>query len=438
MAGKEWTKKMTVACPPDKSLTHRALMFAGLAKGRSTITDPLLGEDCMSTLECFKALGVTSALVRPENSQPFLTIDSPGWSSLKSPEMPLNFGNSGTTARLLTGVFAATPGLFITAFGDKSLSARPMGRVVDPLRRIGAVINGRKDGHLLPFAILGAELRPGHHVVDKASAQVKSALLLAALRVKGVTSVELPAGSRDHTEKILIAAGAKIEITQSGSMERIAVTGPFEIKSKDYLVPGDPSSAAFLVALGLLTPGLKLTITNVLRNHTRTGFMKILKLMAATFSIEPESTNSRIMEVTDQLTVTGAGSLNSCDVEASLAPTYIDEVPILAVVAMFANGTTRFRGLEELRVKESDRLIATANLVLAAGGTAVIEGDDLLVTGPVRGIQGFTFDPDGDHRLAMAAGILATRTSEPVKIIGPDCVNVSFPGFFELIRSITL
>ena len=431
-----------VACPPDKSLTHRALIFASLAKGRSVISNPLLGEDCISTMECFKSLGVSAVLTRPEGAVPYIVVDSPGWSGFVSPETPLNFGNSGTTARLLTGLFAATPGLFITAFGDKSLSSRPMGRVVEPLRSMGSLISGRSNGHQLPISILGTVLKPASHVVTKASAQVKSSLLLAGLKTEGTTTVTLPTGSRDHTEKLLSLLGANISIDHSKvGIETVSITGPFEVTPRDLLVPGDPSSAAFLAVFALLKLKNGLTITNVLENSTRTGFVTILNRMKARIRVESESLRPGLIESTSLATVlprTGdAIELSSVDIEAALAPTYIDEVPILAVAAMFANGETRFRGLEELRVKESDRLELTAKLITSAGGFAKIDGDDLIVRGPVDKISSFKFDPDGDHRLAMSAGVLAKLASGPCEILGKDCVNVSFPGFFELIESIS-
>ena len=431
----------SISCPPDKSLTHRALIFASLAKGRSEITDPLLGDDCLSTMDCFRKLGVHASLHQPEGKLPSILVDSPGWTGLKSPDVPLNFGNSGTTARLLTGVFAATPGLFVTAFGDSSLSSRPMGRVVEPLRRCGAKISGRRDGNLLPLAIEGGDLKAGAHVVDKASAQVKSALLLAGMGSQGLTQITLPSENRDHTEKLLIAAGAPITIdhTKEG-VEHITLKGPYHVAPGDYLVPGDPSSAAFLVVMALLQPDKKLTITNILDNTTRLGFLAVLKQMNASLTCAPEPNRPGLMESTLSLTVSGGFALSPVDISPALAPTYIDEVPIMAVAAMFASGSSRFRGLDELRVKESDRLAMTAKLLVTASGdpeAAKIEGDDLFVKGSLKKVVPFQFDPDGDHRLAMAAGVLSRLTQSPCVIKGPECVKVSFPDFFNVITSIS-
>jgi 3-phosphoshikimate 1-carboxyvinyltransferase len=418
-----------VACPADKSITHRSVMFAAMAKGRSRIERPLLGADCRSTMAAFRALGVAIDVGTAD-----LAVDSPGWDGWQSPVVPLDFGNSGTTARLLTGVFAATEGLFVTCFGDGSLSKRPMGRVVDPLRRAGAAIVGRHGGHLLPLAISGQRLRPMHHTVDKATAQVKSALVLAGLAVDGETAVTLPAGGRDHTERMLTALGAKLSVATAKGEETIAVKGPFRPQAGTFRVPGDPSSAAFFAVLGALGGG-RIEIAGVLENPTRTGFEVILERMGVRLSKSAPRLGNGLLEPEVDLTIAGGAPLMGVDMEPELAPSLIDEIPILAVCAMFARGESRFRGLGELRVKESDRLAKTIELVGAAGGKARAEGDDLIVSGGLSRARAFTYDPDEDHRLAMAAAVAAKYADGPCTVLDPSCVAVSFPGFFDVLGS---
>lgn len=419
-------------CPPDKSITHRSVMFASMAQGQSQVLSPLLGADCRSTMGVFRSLGVEI-----DETPTGIRVISPGWDHFCSPTMPLDFGNSGTTARLLTGLFAATPGLFVTCYGDASLSNRPMSRVVNPLRSVDASILGREQGRLLPLAIQGKQLRPGHHLVDKASAQVKSALILAGLNVEGASSVTLPGGSRDHTEKMLRGLGANIEVQvdQQRGLETITILGRFRPNPRIYRVPGDPSSAAFIAALSVLSSG-SIRINGMLDNPTRTGFMTILKRFGAHIEKSEPVRDDDALEPVVNLTIRGGYDLQAVDIEPELAPTYIDEVPVLAVVALFAKGRTRLRGLSELRVKESDRLAKTIELVTKSGGKAYAEADDLIIEGPLQRAQRFDFSPDWDHRLAMAAGVLAKFADGPCQIADPDCVKVSFPGFFDVLSSL--
>ena len=418
-------------CPPDKSITHRSVMFAALAKGESQILSPLMGADCRSTMGVFRALGATVI-----ESPTLVRVISPGWDDLHSPETPLDFGNSGTTARLLTGIFAASEGLFVTCFGDASLSKRPMGRVVTPLRSIGAQIMGRDNGTLLPMAILGSRLGGAEHVVDKASAQVKSALVLAGLNIAGETVINLPKGGRDHTEKMLMAMGAQIEVTTvEPGIEMIRVRGPFRPKPRCFKVPGDPSSAAFLAVLAAISSGT-MSIRAMLDNPTRTGFLTALERFGVAITRSAPLVDPDALEPMIDLTVHGGRTLHAVDLEPELAPSLIDEVPILAVAALFARGKTRFRGLSELRVKESDRLAKTIELLNCAGGHAHAEGDDLIIEGGLTKVKSFQYDPDWDHRLAMAAGVLAKYADGPCVIKDPDCVRVSFPGFFDVLSSL--
>jgi 3-phosphoshikimate 1-carboxyvinyltransferase len=427
----------SLACPPDKSVTHRSLIFAGMAKGVSEVVNPLLGADCLSTMGVLRALGCDVRQTTVDG-QAAVRIESPGWDHWRSPVVPLDFGNSGTTARLLAGVFAATPGLFVTAFGDASLSQRPMARVTKPLRAMGAAIAGREDASLLPLAIGGKQLRGMSHLVDKASAQIKSALLLAGLGADGETVVRLPRGGRDHTEKMLKALGAACEVSfDAAGHETITVKGGFRPAPRRYQVPGDPSSAAFFACFGALRGEGEIRVNGMLQNPTRTGFLTVLERLGARVSVLPETQSIDQLEPTATVVVAGGALLQAVDVERELVPSLIDEIPVLAVTALAAQGVSRFRGLEELRVKESDRLAKTIELVQAAGGKAWAEGDDLFVEGRRRPWNGFRYDPDDDHRLAMAAAVLAKFAAAPSEIAGPACVAVSFPGFFDVLATLS-
>lgn len=434
-------RDVVIACPPDKSITHRAMILASMARGVSHIERPLLGQDCRSTMAAFAALGVRfSHESGAEAGAARVTVDSPGWDHWSSPLGPLDFGNSGTTARLLTGLFAATPGLFVAAFGDESLSQRPMGRVVKPLQAMGACIVGRREANFFPLAVDGRTLRPAHHPVEKASAQVKSALILAGLNISGETVVTLPIGGRDHTEKMLQNLGADLRVSVAQGYETIAVRGPFRPDPRVYEVPGDPSSAAFLAVLGILRPRGRLTLRRVLVNPTRTGFLEVLRRMGASMTTSQPHLSPGLLEPVCDVTLEGGHPLRAVETSPDLVPTMIDEIPILAVAALFADGISVFRGLSELRVKESDRLLKTMELITLAGGRAFVRGDDLHVEGmaqhPSPRLQGFRYDPAKDHRLAMACAVLAKRTMGPCTIVDPQCVDVSFPGFFKALAEI--
>lgn len=431
---------LLIRVAPDKSMTHRAVMFAAMAKGRSLILNPLLGEDCLATMAAMQAMGVRISFKDKKKNQ--LVVDSEGIEQWHSPLVPLNFGNSGTTTRLLLGLLSGVPGLFATCFGDQSLSSRPMGRVIDLLRQMGAEVSGRQSGDFLPIAITGKQLTGKTLTSDKASAQVKSAVLLAGLGATGRTTITLPKGGRDHTENFLRALGVAIEVKIEGPLEHISLQGSSApLKGRTYPIPGDPSSAAFFAALAAITPGLELKFPDILLNPTRIGFCDVLRRMGLPLVLEPSRSVANQIETTGVMGVSGCHlGLVGADTEDLNPATFIDEVPILAVVAAFAHGQTRFRNLKELRVKESDRLLATAHLLKKAGARVVVIEDDLLIGSIGKNGLGrataFSFDPDGDHRLAMAAAIMAKRAKGPCKILNPECVDVSFPGFFEQLGKI--
>lgn len=419
---------ITLLCGRDKSLTHRAIMFASLAEGESRIREPLLGADCLSTIACFEALGVTIEV----NQE--IHVRSRGYRAFTQPQRDLDCGNSGTTARLIMGILAAQTGLESRLTGDASLSKRPMKRVIAPLKAMGAEITATED-NFLPLTIKGRDLKAIDHEVDKASAQVKSCLMLAALFTKGVTRIRLPKGSRDHTERVLEKMGAAMGTREDGDSESIWIKGPFPVKRLDVAIPVDPSSAAFFAVLGLIRTQGTIILPEVLFNETRIGFIRVLERMSDGLILESAASQDFI-EPVGTLTVTGGRTLKGTIIEAEDVPTLVDEIPILAVAAAFANSPSLFKGLGELRIKESDRLELTAKLLKAAGANCAIQGDDLWIEGGLTEVKAFTSDPEGDHRLAMAAAILARRCKKPCCILDSECVRVSFPNFFEALEAV--
>lgn len=423
--------EITILCGRDKSLTHRSVMFAALAKGESIIREPLLGADCLSTMSCFRALGVQVEALDAHS----IRVRSDGVSGFRQPEQDLDCGNSGTTCRLMTGILAALPGLTTRLIGDASLSQRPMKRVVDPLRRIGAKIEGPEDANYLPLTIRGSVLAPGHHEVDKASAQVKSALLLAGLFIQGTTTVRIPKGSRDHTEIMLRNMGAKLSRSEDDRFEQISLEGPFSLEKQRLTIPVDPSSAAFLAVHGLLRKSGKIILPEVLDNPSRTGFLSVLQRMSQAISSEKNPGKGFVEEVMT-LTASGGFSLQGTTIQASEVPQLIDEIPILAVAAAFAQTPSAFHGLEELRVKESNRLEKTAELLSLAGCGVRVEKDSLWIEGGLTEAKSFTYDSLGDHRLAMSAAVMARRSKKPCCILDSECVGVSFPDFYEALERV--
>ena len=426
---------LELVCAPDKSLTHRALMFAALAEGASSITNPLFGEDCLSTIHCLETLGARFSMAQDVGASMY--VASPGMAAFTRRPVELDCGNSGTSSRLLMGIVAALDGVTATFTGDQSLSSRPMRRVVDPLRALGADIAYLGEPGCLPVRVKGGRLKPGHIVIDKASAQVKSALLLAGLNINGPLTLDLPMGSRDHTEKLLVGMGASLTRRLADQREYLAFYGPFHPKTRDYTIPVDPSSAAFFCVLGLSRPAGEMRLRHILDNPSRTGFLNVLERMTQGKTIHRLPGAAGYVEPVMDLVVKGGGALAATDIAAFEVPALVDEIPILAVAAMFAHGCSRFSGLHELRVKESDRLAKSCELIQRAGGLARVEGDDLVIEGPTPHIPFFVFDPMGDHRLAMAAAVLARASTQGAEIWGPECVAVSFPDFFPLLECVT-
>jgi 3-phosphoshikimate 1-carboxyvinyltransferase len=412
----------------DKSISHRALMFGALAVGRTEITGLLEGEDVLRTAAAMRALGATVDRLAPGHWQ----VSGRGVGGLTEPADVLDMGNSGTAARLICGLLAGHP-IFAVLTGDASLRSRPMKRVMDPLAASGARFTGRAGGRL-PLAIEGAvDPLPLDYVLPMASAQVKSAVLLAGLCARGTTRVEEPEPTRDHTENMLRHFGATVRVTETAAGGRvIELDGQPELVAAPISVPGDPSSAAFPLVAALLVPGSVLTVAHVGLNPLRTGLFATLREMGADLTVADARTEGG--EPVGDLTAR-FGPLRAVDVPAARVPSMVDEYPVLAVAAAFATGTSRFRGLKELRVKESDRVAATAALLAANGVTVEIEGDDMLVHGlgapPPGGGRVVTHM---DHRIAMSALVLGLATEKPVSVDDGSFIDTSFPGFAALIN----
>lgn len=419
----------TIRVPGDKSISHRALMFGALAVGRTTVTGLLESEDVLATAAAMRAVG---AVIQKQVDGRY-TIDGIGLGSLLEPEGVIDFGNAGTGVRLTMGIFG-THDIAATFVGDASLSKRPMGRVLDPLREMGTSVIARS-GDRLPASIRGAKQPlPVTYRVPMPSAQVKSAVLLAGLNCPGETTVIEPIATRDHTEKMLAGFGAEISVTLNDAGERvIKLTGQPELKPQDLEVPGDPSSAAFPIVAALIVPGSDLTVENVLLNEHRTGLIATLIDMGGDIKI----TNRRQSggEEVGDIKVK-ASKLTGITVPARRAPSMIDEYPVLAVAAAFAGGETHMPGLDELRVKESDRLAAVAR-GLEANGIPCTEGPDFLtVRGGANAIGGGTVTTHLDHRIAMAFLVLGMASANPVTVDDGAVISTSFPTFTTLFSGL--
>jgi 3-phosphoshikimate 1-carboxyvinyltransferase len=418
-----------IVVPGDKSISHRALMFGALAIGETRITGLLTGEDVLRTAAAMRALG--AEVTRDPDG--LWRVAGRGIGGLIEPADVLDMGNSGTAARLLCGILASHP-VFAVMTGDASLRGRPMRRVIDPLTASGARFSSREGGRL-PLAIEGArDALPLDYRVPVPSAQVKSAVLLAGLNAPGVTRIEEPEATRDHSENMLRHFGAQVRVEVAGAGRVIELQGQPELIAADVVVPGDPSSAAFPLVAALLVPGSAVTIQAVGLNPLRTGLLLCLEEMGAVINVQ----NRRVAggEPVGDLDII-AGPLRAIDVPAERAPSMIDEYPILAVAASCASGVTRLRGLKELRVKESDRLAATAALLSANGGRAEIDGDDLVVYGngaPPAG--GGVVATQMDHRIAMSALVLGLVADAPVTANDAGFIDTSFPGFVDLMNAL--
>jgi 3-phosphoshikimate 1-carboxyvinyltransferase len=419
-----------VRVPGDKSISHRALILGALTVGETTVAGLLEGEDVLHTAEAMRVLG--ARLERGDDG--LWRIHGVGVAGFAQPAGPLDFGNSGTGCRLAIGAVAGSP--VTTSFvGDASLSGRPMRRVLDPLEQMGARVIEAAEGGRLPLTILGAvDPVPIVYESPVPSAQLKSAVLLAGLAAPGETTVIEIEATRDHTEKLLKHFGAKLTSKPFGEHgRRITLQGQPELAPANIVVPADPSSAAFPMVAALLVPGSDVIFEAVMTNPLRTGLLTTLREMGA--SIEAvEKRDDGGEEVADLRVI--ASKLKGVDVPAERAPSMIDEYPVLAVAASFAEGTTRMRGLKELRVKESDRLEAALAMLRVNGVTAEIDGDDLIVHGKGNIAGGAEVATHMDHRIAMSAIVMGLAADNPVRIDDSAFIATSFPGFVDLMGAL--
>lgn len=413
-----------VAVPGDKSISHRAVMLGALAEGGTVIENFLPGEDCLSTIDCFRKLGVE--IMGPEESA--VRVCGRGLEGLKEPCEILDAGNSGTTMRLILGILAGQS-FFSVITGDASLRRRPMARVTRPLCLMGAQIEGRQNGDLAPLAVRGGGLKPINFTSPVASAQVKSAVLLAGLFAEGETTVTEPHRSRDHTERMLSHFGAEVEV--SGNTVRIKERP--RLAGRKVIVPGDISSAAFLMVAASAVPGSDLTLTGVGINPTRSGIIDVLLMMGA--GIELLNSREEGGEPVADIRVCYNGGLSGISVGGEMIPRLIDEVPALAVAAALAEGETVIRDAAELKVKESNRIATVAGLLTDFGADVEELPDGLLVRGG-RPLSGCVCRSHGDHRIAMAAAVAGLLAGGETVVRGAECIDVSFPGFPHVLKNI--
>ncbi|MDO9534476.1 MAG: 3-phosphoshikimate 1-carboxyvinyltransferase [Bacillota bacterium] len=413
-----------IRVPGDKSISHRALILSSLVEGTMEIEGLLEAEDPLSTYKCLQELGVEF-----NGDWNRLEVKGKGLRGLREPDNFLDAGNSGTTARLLLGVLAGQP-FFSALTGDSSLRNRPMGRVTEPLKKMGASLDGRGSSTLLPLYVRGRDLTPLRYTLPVGSAQVKSALLLAALFTDGTTEIIDPFYSRDHTERMIQYLGGRMKRKN----ERILFETPLTLQARKIQIPGDISSASFFLVAAALAPRGELLIEEVGINPTRTGILDVLKEMGAGVKILNEREYN--YEPVADLFIKSGAPLKGIEINAEIIPRLVDEIPVLAAAALFAEGETVIKGAGELRFKETDRLSALT-LELRKMGALIEELPDGLVIKGKAGIRGACCSSQGDHRIAMSLAVAALFAQGETVIQGVETVQISFPGFFELLKKIT-
>jgi len=415
-----------IAIPGDKSITHRAIMLASLAEGESRILGYLPSEDCERTVAAFRAMGIP---ISPEldAGRPCLRIQGKGLEGLSEPEDVINCGNSGTTMRLLTGLLSAMP-FFSVLTGDASLRSRPMGRVVRPLKEMGAQISGRSGGSRAPLAISGRLLSPIDYPLPIPSAQLKSAILLAGLKTPGITRLSEPSPSRDHTERMFKSFG--LAFSKTGAALSIEGGRPFQGRRLE--IPGDISSAAFFLVAGTLVPGSDITLLNVGLNPTRAGIIGILQEMGADITLSSQKLwgNEPVADLRVR-----AAPLHGIHLEGARVVQVLDEFPIFSIAAARAEGISTIRGAGELRVKESDRIEVMAKALQGMGVDLETYSDGIRIEG-TRNWKGTRCETRGDHRVAMAMSVAGLLTKEQNTIDELECIKTSFPGFKNLLLSL--
>ncbi|WP_252503433.1 3-phosphoshikimate 1-carboxyvinyltransferase [Sporosarcina sp. Marseille-Q4943] len=409
--------KGSLKVPGDKSISHRAIMLGSIAEGRTKIKGFLDGEDCLRTIEIFKRLGVSI-----ERNGTDVLINSPGIKNWTAPAEELYAGNSGTTARLMLGILSGST-VTSTLTGDASLSKRPMKRVTTPLQSMGASISGKAEGDFLPLTIVGSTLEGIDYQMPVASAQVKSAILFAGLNAKGETVVRETAVSRDHTERMLKQFGA--ELVQDGNT--VSIQGGQVLTGTNVIVPGDISSAAFFMAAAAMIEDSEVEFKDVGLNPTRTGIIEVLRQMGA--EVEVLEHNSEKGEHYGVVKVAHA-RLEGIEISGDIIPTLIDELPIIALLATQATGTTVIKDAAELRVKETDRIAAVTDELTKLGAKVEATEDGMIIEGPTA-LSGGELKSYGDHRIGMMAAIAALVSAGSIHIEDPSCIAISYPNFFD-------
>ncbi|CAI3258790.1 3-phosphoshikimate 1-carboxyvinyltransferase [Enterococcus cecorum] len=409
-----------IEVPADKSISHRSIMFGAIAKGTTTVKNFLRGEDCLSTLNGFKELGVPI-----EDDGQTITIQGVGFEGLKPALGPIDLGNSGTSIRLMMGILAGTS-FQTTLFGDEYLNRRPMQRVMAPLNQMGAHLVGFENTQYPPISIQGAKLSPITYEMPVASAQVKSAIIFAALQAQGTSTIIEKEPSRNHTEQMIKQFGGEIEV----SGKTIRVTGPQQLTGQEVIVPGDISSAAFFIVAAAILKNSQVVLKNVGINPTRTGILDVLEAMGGTFEL------SEIDEANESATITVTSStLKATTIQGADIPRLIDELPIIALLATQAEGTTIIKDAQELKVKETNRIDATCEELQKLGANIEPTDDGMIIHGPVQ-LHGGKVSSRGDHRIGMMLQIAALLTENIVELDKAEAVAVSYPHFFEDLASL--
>lgn len=411
-----------IQVPGDKSISHRAVMFGSLAQGTTEITGFLRGADCLSTISCFRRLGIEI-----EEKEKEILVHGKGLHGLCAPKEILDTGNSGTTTRLISGILCGQ-NFETTLTGDASIQRRPMGRIIEPLSQMGASIESLSGNSCAPLRIEGRPLHGIHYTTKVASAQVKSAILLAGLYADGETSVTEPALSRNHSELMLRFFGANVKSEGTTA----AIQPEPHLIGQKIKVPGDISSAAYFIAAACITPDSEVLIRNVGTNPTRDGILRVCRMMHADVTLLNENTDSG--EPTADILVR-TSSLKACTIEGDLIPTLIDELPVISVMACFAEGTTIIRDAAELKVKESDRISVMTENLTAMGAHVTATEDGMIIEGGYS-LHGAVVDSHLDHRIAMSFAVAAWNADGETEIQGADCVTISYPGFFQDFRGL--
>ena len=408
----------------DKSISHRAVMFSSISKGHNKISNFLIGEDCLSTISCFRKMGVDIQIDGKD-----VYVKGNGLYGLQKPKEILDVGNSGTTIRLMMGILAGNK-FDSTLIGDNSIAKRPMKRVTDPLRLMGCNIEGKDDANYTPIKIYGGDLKAIDYHMPVASAQVKSALILASLYANDTSFIYEKVKSRNHTEIMLKSFGADINVENL----KISVNPVNELFSQDIYVPGDISSAAFIIVSALITKGSEVIIKNVGLNETRTGIIDVVKNMNGNIEI----INERLVggELVGDLLVRYTKDLCATTIDKDIIPRLIDEIPVIAVLATQAEGTTIIKDAQELKVKESNRIKSMVENLKILGADIEELEDGMIIKGKSK-LNGGKIKTFKDHRIAMAFSTLNLISDEKIKLDDEDCINVSFPGYFDLIKSLT-